>query len=72
MSRMSKTPSIEHYISIKISESQYAVLEIITQVKSMSMDDYCRWALRQSLERDIKLHFGDRTKDRLQQKLQGE
>jgi hypothetical protein len=72
MSRTSKTPIIEHYISVKISESQYAVLEAITQVKAMSMDDYCRWALRQSLERDIELHFGDGTKNRLLQKLQGE
>ena len=72
MSRTSKTPIIEHYISVKISESQYTVLETITQVKAMSMDDYCRWALRQSLEKDIELHFGDRTKDRLLQELQGE
>ena len=65
MSRIPKTPTIEHYISMKISESQYSVLQTISQVKAMTIDDYCQWALRQGLEKDIELHFGDGTKERL-------
>jgi hypothetical protein len=72
MSKASKAPIIEHYIGMKLSESQYSVLQAISQVKAMTIDDYCQWALRQGLERDIELHFGDRTKDRLLQDLQGE
>jgi hypothetical protein len=72
MARTSKTPVIEHYISMKISESQYSVLQTISQVKAMTIDDYCQWALRQGLEKDIELHFGDGTKDRLLGGLQGE
>jgi len=72
MSRIPKKPTIEHYISIKILESQYSILQTISQVKAMSIDDYCQWALRQVLERDIGLHFGEGTKDRLLQGLQGE
>lgn len=72
MIRTPKTPSIQRYISIKISESQYSVLQTISQVKAMAMDDYCEWALRQVLERDIGLHFADDIKDRLLQELQRE
>jgi hypothetical protein len=72
MSKTSKTPTIEHYIGVKISQSQYSILQTISQVKAMTIDDYCKWALRQGLERDIELHFGDGTKDRLLQGLQGE
>ena len=70
MARTSKTPIIEHYISMKISESQYSVLQTISQVKAMTID--CQWALRQGLEKDIELHFGDGTKDRLLGGLQGD
>jgi hypothetical protein len=70
MTRTSKTPIIEHYISIKISESQYSVLQTISQVKAMTIDDYCQWALRQGLERDIGLHFVKDTQKRLLDSLQ--
>jgi hypothetical protein len=70
MTKTSKTPIIEHYISIKISESQYSVLQTISQVKAMTIDDYCQWALRQGLERDIELHFAKDTQKRLLDSLQ--
>ena len=70
MTKTSKTPIIEHYISIKISESQYSVLQTISQVKAMTIDDYCQWALRQGLERDIELHFAKDTQERLLDSLQ--
>ncbi len=70
MTRTSKTPIIEHYISIKISESQYSVLQTISQVKAMTIDDYCQWALRQGLERDIELHFAKYTQKKLLDSLQ--
>jgi hypothetical protein len=72
MPKISKTPEIEHYIGVKISESRYSVLQAISQVKAMSIDDYCQWAIRQGLEKDIELHFRDGTKDRLLRELQGE
>lgn len=72
MIRTPKTPSIQRYISIKISESQYSVLHTISQVKAMTMDDYCQWALRQILERDIGMHFAHDVKGRLLQELQRE
>ena len=70
MTRTSKTPIIEHYISIKISESQYSVLQTVSQVKAMTIDDYCQWALRQGLERDIELHFAKYTQKKLLDNLQ--
>jgi hypothetical protein len=70
MTRTSKMPVIEYYISIKLSESQYSVLQTISQVKAMSIDDYCQWALRQGLERDIELHFAKDAKNRLLDGLQ--
>jgi hypothetical protein len=70
MTRTSKTPIIEHYISIKISESQYSVLQAVSRVKAMTIDDYCQWALRQGLERDIELHFAKDAKNRLLDGLQ--
>ncbi len=70
MTKTSKTPIIEHYISIKISESQYSVLQTISQVKAMTIDVYCQWALRQGLERDIELHFEKDTQKRLLDSLQ--
>jgi hypothetical protein len=72
MPKTSKKPIIEHYVGIKMSESQYNILQTISQVKAMSIDDYCQWALRQVLERDIALHFGYDTKDKLLQGLQDE
>jgi hypothetical protein len=36
----------------------------------MSIDDYCQWALRQGLERDIELHFAKDAKNRLLDGLQ--
>jgi hypothetical protein len=72
MAKASKTPTIEHCIGMRISESQYSILETISQVKAMTIDDYCQWTLRQGLERDIELHFGDGTRDRLLQTLQDE
>jgi hypothetical protein len=70
MTRTSKTPTTENYISIKISESQYSVLQTISQVKAMTINDYCQWALRQGLERDIGLHFAKYTQKRLLDSLQ--
>ena len=70
MTRTSKTPIIEHYISIKISESQYSVLQTISQVKAMTIDEYCQWALRQGLGRDIELHFAKDAQKRLLDSLQ--
>ncbi|HEY9387120.1 MAG TPA: hypothetical protein VIP70_08765 [Nitrososphaeraceae archaeon] len=52
-------PHIERYISIKLSESQYRVLRIVSKVKAMSIDQYCQWALRKGLEADIELHFAN-------------
>ena len=72
MSKSSRSPAIEHYVGIKMSEPQYNVLQTISQVKSMSMDDYCRWALRQVLERDVGVHFGYDAKEKLLQELDGE
>jgi hypothetical protein len=72
MSESSKLPVIDHYIGIKMSESQYNVLQTISQVKAMSIDDYCQWALRQVLEKDIGLHFGYDTKDKLLQGLESD
>jgi hypothetical protein len=69
---MSKTRIIEHYVSIKMSEPQYNILQTVSQVKAMSIDEYCHWALRQVLERDIGVHFGYDTKDKLLQRLQDE
>ena len=61
------TANIERYITIKLSESQYQVLQTISQVKAMGIEDYCQWPLRQNLENDIELHFrtSKNTKDRL-------
>jgi hypothetical protein len=61
------TDNIERYITIKLSESQYQVLQIISQVKAMSIKDYCQWSLIQTLENDIELHYGKnkKAKDRL-------
>lgn len=70
MTRISKTPIIEHYISIKISEPQYSVLQSVSQVKAMTIDDYCQWALRQGLESDIVLHFAKDTQKQLLDSLQ--
>jgi hypothetical protein len=67
------TANIERYITIKLSESQYQVLHTISQVKAMSIDDYCQWSLRQKLKNDIELHFrtsSRNTKDRLLDGLQ--
>ena len=72
MSKTSKSPGIEHYVGIKMSETQYNVLQNISQVKAMYIDEYCHWALRQVLERDVGLHFGYGTKDKLLQRLEGE
>jgi hypothetical protein len=55
-----------------MSETQYNVLQNISQVKAMYIDEYCHWALRQVLERDVGLHFGYGTKDKLLQRLEGE
>jgi hypothetical protein len=68
------TANIELYITIKLSESQYQVLQIISQVKAMGIEDYCQWSLTQNLENDIELHFrtSKNTKDRLLDGLQTE
>jgi hypothetical protein len=70
MTRTSKTPVVEYYISIKLSESQYSVLQTTSQVKAMSIYDYCQWSLRQGLERDIELNFAKDAKNRLLDGLQ--
>jgi hypothetical protein len=36
----------------------------------MSIQQYCHWALRQVLENDIELHFGNETKDKMLEGLQ--
>jgi hypothetical protein len=62
--------SVEHYLTIGLSESQYQVLETVSKVKAMSIQQYCHWALRQTLENDIELHFVDETKDKMLEGLQ--
>jgi hypothetical protein len=61
---------VEHYVTIGLSESQYQVLEKVSKVKAMNIQQYCKWALRQVLENDIELHFVNRTKDRMLEELQ--
>jgi hypothetical protein len=55
---------------MRLSESQYQVLEKVSNVKAMSIQQYCHWALRQVLENDIELHFVDEIKDRLLDRLE--
>ena len=55
---------------MRLSESQYQVLENVSKVKAMNIQQYCHWALRQALENDIELHFANGTKDRLLDGLQ--
>jgi hypothetical protein len=59
-------------MTIELSESQYQVLETVSKVKAMSIQQYCHWALSQVLENDIDLHFAKnkRAKDRLLEGLQ--
>jgi len=57
--------SIERYVSVRLSETQYQVLQTICNVKAMTIDQYCRWALIEGLEDDIELHFAKDAKDRL-------
>jgi hypothetical protein len=67
------TENIERYINLKLSKSQYQVLQTISNVKAMSIEDYCQWSLIQNLENDIELHFrtsSRNTKDRLLDGLQ--
>jgi hypothetical protein len=45
-------------------------LQTVSQVKAMTIDDYCQWALRQGLERDIELHFAKDTQKKLLDSLQ--
>jgi hypothetical protein len=49
MTTTSSTPDhfIEQYLSIKLSDSQYEVLQTISQVKAMTIEG--QWALRKSL-----------------------
>jgi hypothetical protein len=61
---------VEYYVTIRLSESQYKVLEKVSKVKAMSILQYCHWALRQVLENDIELHFANETKDRMLEELQ--
>jgi hypothetical protein len=56
---------VEHYLTVGLSESQYQVLETVSKIKAMSIQQYCHWALRQVLEDDIELHFANETKDRM-------
>jgi hypothetical protein len=67
------TENIERYINLNLSKSQYQVLQTISNVKAMSIEDYCQWSLIQNLENDIELHFrtsSRNTKDRLLDGLQ--
>jgi hypothetical protein len=57
-------------MTMRLSESQYQVLEKVSNVKAMSIQQYCHWALRQVLENDIELHFVDEIKDRLLDRLE--
>jgi hypothetical protein len=43
---------------------------MVSKVKAMNIQQYCKWALRQVLENDIELHFVNRTKDRMLEELQ--
>jgi hypothetical protein len=61
---------VEHYVTVGLSESQYQVLETVSKVKAMSIQQYCHWALRQLLENDIELHFANETKDKMLEGLQ--
>jgi hypothetical protein len=65
---------VEHYVTIALSESQYQVLETVSKVKTMSIQQYCHWVLRQVLEIGIQLHFANtnnkNTKDKLLDGLQ--
>jgi hypothetical protein len=71
MSTSNNNPSfVEHYVTIGLSESQYQVLEKVSKVKAMNIQQYCHWALRQVLENDIELHFADETKDRMLDRLE--
>jgi hypothetical protein len=57
-------------MTIGLSKSQYQILEKVSKVKAMSIQQYCHWALRQVLENDIELHFTNETKDRLLDRLE--
>jgi hypothetical protein len=71
MTTTTNNPSpVEHYLTMGLSESQYQVLETVSKVKAMSIQQYCHWALRQVLENDIQLHFANETKDRLLDRLE--
>jgi hypothetical protein len=62
----------EHYnITIKLSKSQYQVLQTISQVKAMSIEAYCQWSLIQNLENDIELHFRTSSKNTKHRLLDG-
>jgi hypothetical protein len=71
MTTTNNNPSfVEHYVTIGVSETQYQVLEKVSKVKAMSIQQYCHWALRQVLENDIELHFANETKDKMLDGLQ--
>jgi predicted DNA-binding protein len=61
----SNNTSIERYVNVRLSETQYQVLQTICKAKAMTIDQYCRWAFIQGLEDDIELHFAKDAKDRL-------
>jgi hypothetical protein len=56
---------VEHYVTMGLSVSQYQVLETVSKVKAMSIQQYCHWALRRVLDDDIELHLANETKDRM-------
>jgi hypothetical protein len=60
---------VEYYLTIGPSESQYQVLEKVSKIKAMSIEQYCKWAIRDKLETDIERHFENNIKDRLLQRL---
>jgi predicted DNA-binding protein len=61
----SPNTSIERYVSVRLSETQYQVLQTICNMKAMTIDQYCRRVFIESLEDDIELHFANDAKDRL-------
>jgi hypothetical protein len=54
MMPVKKGSFVEHYVAIGLSELRYQVLEKVSKVKAMSIQQYCHWALRQVLENDIE------------------